>query len=303
MHRIDRCPCCDGGWLDAYPAGVAPFIVERALGGVWSSSRLMVCRDCDFRFYETRYDDDEAARLYADYRGEQYFRLRHKHEPWYTRAFNEDLGRLGGVEARRAEIATWIATHRGARPIASVLDYGGDRGQFLPIDPKLDRFVFDISGVEPEPGVTAFSTREAIAGRTFDAIVLSQVLEHVSDVAGILDHVRALAAPTGAIVIVEVPDEHFDLRWLGRSARYQRHVDRVLSRQPFARAFDFYSAAVRVKLGMIPPLGFPRMHEHINYFEGRSLRAALEKRGLEVVVCEKHVTEAASHWLAIARTK
>jgi hypothetical protein len=301
MHRIDHCQCCGSRSLDAFPAGVAPFITEYVLSGVAESSRLFVCRGCGFRFYETRYDDAEAARLYGDYRGERYFRARHRHEPWYTRALNDDLGKLGGVDARRREIATWLHEHRGAISVRDVLDYGGDRGQFLPIDPGLARFVYDISAVTPDPGVTAFASAEAIGDRTFDAIVLSQVLEHVSDVAAILDHTRALAAPTGALVIVEVPDEHFDLRFVPRSGRYQRHIDRVLARQPFARAFDFYSAAFRVRFGVIPPLGFPRMHEHLNYFEGDSLRAALTTRGFEVVVCERRATSSGRVWLTIAR--
>jgi SAM-dependent methyltransferase len=300
MYRVDRCPCCNSASLDSYPAGVAPFIVEYVLGGEATSSRLMECRDCAFRFYETRYTDEEAARLYGDYRGERYFRVRHRHEPWYTRKFNDGLLTTGGLDTRRGEIAAWLKQVAGGTPIRRVLDYGGDHGQFLPIEPGLERFVYDISGVAPDPGVTAFSREAELVGLTFDAIVISQVLEHVSDVAHILDHVRSLTAKGGA-VLIEVPDEHFDLRFLGKSARYQAYVDRVLATQPLARAFDFYSALFRTKLAVIPPLGFPRMHEHINYFEGRSLRAALETRGFEIVSCERTVTSSGRVWLALAR--
>lgn len=299
MYRVDRCMCCGSDDLEAYPAGVAPFIVEYVLDGRHESSRLFECRACAFRFYETRFDDAEAARLYSDYRGERYFRVRHRHEPWYTRAFNEGLGKHGGVETRRSEIAKWLG-ELGSKP-KRILDYGGDRGQFLPTLPGVERFVYDISGVFPEPGVIAFASERELEGRTFDAIVISQVLEHVSDVAHILDHARALASPSGCALIVEVPDEHFDLRFMGKSARYQRHVDRVLETQPFARAFDFYSAAFRTKLGTIPPLGFPRMHEHINYFDGRSLRAALSTRGFEVMRCDRTTTSSGRVWLALAR--
>lgn len=303
MYRIDSCQCCGSLALDAYPAGVAPFIVEYVLESRASSSRLMECRGCAFRFYETRFDDAEASRLYADYRGARYFRVRNHHEPWYTRAFNDGLSKTGGIDVRRREVGGWLAELAGKKKIRSVLDYGGDRGQFLPVEPALERFVYDISGVTPEPGVTAFAREAELEGRTFDAIVVSQVLEHVSDVAHILDHVRTLASPEGAALIVEVPDEHFNLRLIGRSARYQAYVDRVLATQPFARAFDFYSAAFRTKLGVIPPLGFPRMHEHINYFDGRSLRSALETRGFEVVSCHRRTTSSGRVWLALARSR
>ena len=302
MYRTDTCQCCGSLDLEAYPAGIAPFIVEYVLQGLTSSSRLMECRQCTFRFYETRFDDAEAARLYADYRGERYFRVRHRHEPWYTRAFNDGLATTGGVDIRRREIGSWLRQLAGPRSLSRVLDYGGDRGQFLPDEPGLARFVYDISGVKPEPGVTAYAAEAELTGQTFDGIVISQVLEHVSDVAHVLDHVRSLAAPSGAALIVEVPFEHFELRLIGKSARYQAYVDRVLRTQPLARALDFYSAVFRTQLGIIPPLGFPRMHEHINYYGGRALRAALTTRGFEVVSCEQTTTSSGKVWLALARS-
>lgn len=301
MYRVDACQCCGGRALEAYPAGVAPFIREYVLAGRSESTRLLTCRACGFRFYETRYTDEEAARLYRDYRGERYFEVRHRHEPWYTRAFNERLSAETGHEARQAEIGAWIdELHPNA---ASVLDYGGDRGQYLPPRPGRERFVYDISGVTPVAGVKAFATPAALGDRQFDAIVVSQVLEHVSDVGGILDHVRSLAAP-GSAVVVEVPDEHFNLRWLPRRSRmYQSYVDRVLGTPGVRTALDFYSAAFRTKLGLVPPLGFPRMHEHINYFDGGALRAAFQTRGLDVVRCEKTTTSYGRVWLTLGRAR
>jgi len=65
MYTIDRCQCCGGRELTAYPAGVAPFIVEYVLGGIFQTSRLMECRVCAFRFYETRFDESESSRCMA----------------------------------------------------------------------------------------------------------------------------------------------------------------------------------------------------------------------------------------------
>jgi hypothetical protein len=195
MYRIDQCPCCDGRELDAYPAGIAPFIAEYALDGSNAPTRLFRCRACSFRFFEHRFTDEEAARLYAGYRGERYFQVRNRHEPWYTRTFNTQLSKTGGVAERRETIAALVRAHHA--PIRSILDYGGDRGQFLPDLAGVERFVFDISGVPAEPGVTAFSSAAQVEGRTFDAVLASQLLEHVSDVSAVLQHIRALAAPQG----------------------------------------------------------------------------------------------------------
>jgi hypothetical protein len=65
MYRVDACSCCGGRDLSSYPAGMAPFIVEYVLDGQATSSRLLECRTCSFRFYETRYTDEEAAKLYG----------------------------------------------------------------------------------------------------------------------------------------------------------------------------------------------------------------------------------------------
>jgi hypothetical protein len=43
------------------------------------------------------------------------------------------------------------------------------------------------------------------------------------------------------------------------------------------------------------------MHEHINYFDGRALRAALGTRGFDVVLCEQTTTSSGAVWLALAR--
>lgn len=300
MYRIDQCPCCGGRELDAFPAGVAPFIAEYALEGHNVPTRLFRCGACAFRFFEHRFTEDEAARLYAGYRGDRYFQVRHKHEPWYTRAFNAQLSTTGGVAERRDATAALVRAHHA--PIRSILDYGGDRGQFLPELAGVERFVFDISGVPAELGVTAFSRAAEVEGRTFDAVLASHLLEHVSDVSAVLRHIRALASPSDAMVIIEVPDEHFDLRWIGRGPAYAAHVRRVLSQQPFARLFDLYSAAFRVKLGLIPPLGFARVHEHINYFERRSLRTALRCHGFEVLRCDRVTSAGGSCWRAVATT-
>jgi SAM-dependent methyltransferase len=298
MYRIDICQCCGSRDLDAYPAGVAPFITDYVLRGVHESSQLLVCRACSFRFYETRYTHEEAARLYGGYREAPYFEVRHRHEPWYTRAFNDSLGGLGGVEARRAEVEAWLdALRPGAE---TVLDYGGDRGQFLPVREGLERCVYDISRVKPEAGVVAFGSEAELGERTFDAVLVSQLLEHVSEVGRVLDHIRRLCAP-GAALVVEVPAEHFDLRFVGRTPRYQRWIASILGTPGLATLTDLYSTVFRVKFGVIPPLGFARMHEHINYFDGASLRAALRVRGFEVVSVERTTTSSGLVWVALAR--
>ncbi len=50
---------------------------------------------------------------------------------------------------------------------------------------------------------------------------------------------------------------------------------------------DFWSTAVRIKFGFIPPLGFAKQHEHLNYFDAPSMATLVSKAGLEVLECSK----------------
>lgn len=53
------------------------------------------------------------------------------------------------------------------------------------------------------------------------------------------------------------------------------------------RTLDFYSTAFRVKTGILPPLGFAKVHEHVNAFSSSSLARVLEKAGLSILRLEE----------------
>jgi SAM-dependent methyltransferase len=268
-----------------WAAGIAPFVGIR-IGTRRRHTRLAECRRCEHRFFEHRYDDAEIRKLYADYRGTEYFEARNRREPWYTRRLNEILvARAAGFGVRKAEVAEMLGRHAPPRGYGSVLDYGGDRGQYLP-EGFGNRFVFDISGVVPEPGVHAFANRDAIGGRRFGAVFNSNVLEHVSDVADVVAHMRSLVEP-GGLLFVEVPEEHYGLTLSPRDGPAGRMLAAALHLPVIGTALDFYGTAARVKLGMVPPLAIPRIHEHINYFTVRSLRLALEGEGFRVLQCDR----------------
>ncbi|MGD0896460.1 MAG: hypothetical protein ABR915_01410, partial [Thermoguttaceae bacterium] len=43
--------------------------------------------------------------------------------------------------------------------------------------------------------------------------------------------------------------------------------------------------AVRLKTNLIPPLGIMKCHEHLNYFNEKSLESLLRAAGFDVVQC------------------
>lgn len=277
-YRAESCPCCRGTSWVTYPAIIAPFVAEYALDERPRRTRLVECRGCAFRFFEDRLTDEEVARLYASYRGERYFEVRHRHEPWYTRRANDSTG---DGPARRSTIERFV---RGSvERVGDLLDFGGDRGQFIPEGIADRRFVYEISGVEPVAGVELIATNAALEDRRFDLVLLCHVLEHASEPRALLERIRRLLRSDESLLYVEVPFERPALRWLGRGAWFERWLDGVRRVRFLLTAVDFYSTAFRHKLEVVPPLGFVKLHEHINFFGEDSLRAVLRQAGLEPV--------------------
>ena len=48
-------------------------------------------------------------------------------------------------------------------------------------------------------------------------------------------------------------------------------------------ALDFISTFARVKLGIVPPFGLIKLHEHVNYFGAVSLRRLVDSAGATVL--------------------
>lgn len=133
----------------------------------------------------------------------------------------------------------------------------------------------DASGIEPSAAQRAIavgrglhveggylSGGRVLADAPFDAFVTRQVFEHVVDLRGFLLGIRANLAP-GAVGLVEVPN------FMGLLEQ--------------GRFFDF-----------IP--------EHVNYFSPRTLRAALELHGFDVIETAPVIEgEALAAWVQCAR--
>ncbi|MDB4945567.1 MAG: Methyltransferase type 11 [Labilithrix sp.] len=282
-----QCLCCNGTSARTYPAVVAPFLRAYALEGGPRTTTLRECDGCGFRWFEDRLTDAEAERLYAGYRGERYFAARHRAEPWYTRKVNDAIGDSPELlAARRDMVDGFLRQHLDVSTIGDVLDYGGDRGQLIPPVGQR-RFVYEISGLTPVAGVGNIASAADLAGRSFDLVLLCHVLEHCSDPQKVLREVAPLLRGEGATLYVELPFERTALRFLGSSERYSRYLEGLGRIAPALTAVDLYSTLFRVRYDVVPPLGFVKMHEHLNFFDESSLRALFASCGLEALVVEK----------------
>ncbi len=284
------CPCCDKAQFDAYPALVSPFLSAYVFGTSPGPTRLLECDSCGFRFFEDRLTDAEADRLYSGYRGDRYFRERHRHEPWYTRRINDALGGSDDVtRARRALVDGFIRRHADVAKLDAVLDFGGDRGQMIPEGIGAQRFVYEISGTHPVHGVTRLGSAGELGEKRFDLVMLSHVLEHCSEPKSILDQVLPLMRSKESVLYVELPFERISMAWVGRRKAYRSYLSAIRRISPVLSAVDLYSTVFRTRFAMMPPLGFVKMHEHINFFDARSLGHLFERAGLQAVALEQLV--------------
>jgi SAM-dependent methyltransferase len=283
-YLADACPCCGARDLDSRTALMAPFIADYVLHRQPEVGALCQCRTCGLAFFAARYTDAEIARLYDDYRGERYLAIRHRFEPWYTRKFNDDIGGDAGMAPRQQVYRDTIAAHVDTASIGTVLDYAGDRGQMMQGGPGREHFVYEISGVRPDDGVVGISDPDALKGRVFDLVLACGVVEHFS---GPLEQLRQVAehVKPGGWLYVEVPDERFRLDAIPRGRWYERYLRFLAHTGLLLLAVDFWSTAWRVKFRLIPPLGFAKQHEHLNYFDQRSLSRLADGAGLSVVDC------------------
>ncbi|OHX17672.1 class I SAM-dependent methyltransferase [Chromobacterium sphagni] len=223
IHIADRCLCCGGEQLSAFPAVLMPFVAHRALGWQpvriaedWQMAHLqtgiaysvcntLYCRDCHFVFLDMRFDGEAMANLYRDYRGDEYVALRDHYEPGYAQRNAGLLDGMGYVD----KVEDFIG---GVAPgIATVLDYGGDTGINSPFRHRAEVFVYDISGCEVVDGARRLSRDELRRG-AYDLIVLSNVLEHDPDPERLLREVCRYM-DGGTHLYLEVPAEQLFMRF------------------------------------------------------------------------------------------
>jgi Methyltransferase domain len=217
-------------------------------------------------FYNPRLDDDDLRRLYSNYRSEDYQKMRHASEPWYTSKFNIGLASESAYKVRREKLAPILREHIGHRKIRRILDFGGDRGDLvMGLFDGAEAFVYDISGIAAAEGVTA--TKDP-ASCNADLVINSNVLEHVGFPRLVVNETLQ-ATPKGGLVFLEVPYEApFE------PSRIARRIAQIgvmaLTRPGLARH-------------IMRPSALYMMHEHVNYYTEQTLATLMRSCGAKVI--------------------
>lgn len=187
-----------------------PFLRERMFNGKNIQTAVIHCSNCRIYYSEYRPTDQEMALLYDGYRNEDYQKLRQKYEPNYTVEFNESLFDPRDVDGRKEGIFNYISKYAcGIDEWKTILDFGGDKGQFIPDQwRKKRRIVYEISNPDVVDGVELISDYSHLQDCQPDLIMCNQVMEHVSDVREYF-HKLICLLKVGAYLYIEVPNE----RW------------------------------------------------------------------------------------------
>ena len=271
MINVAKCVVCEGPIGEGKRGLVTPFLAHR----IWNRNafpvRLVECGECGFVFFNPRMDRDEEKRLYAGYRQPEYQQMRQSFEPWYTPRLNESLSDAAAWRVRNAHLEKLFRDQIkiDRTKIGSVLDFGGDRGDLIAaLFPGAKLFVYDISGVEPLPGVVALKSADECRAHHFDFIVTSNVLEHVGLPRELMAQVAAIASP-GTLVFNEVPCESAT-GTLTRAKRVAQGAIVAVTRP-------------KVAWSLLRPGGLNLMHEHVNYFSPKSLDRLMTVMGWKVL--------------------
>jgi hypothetical protein len=229
-----RCVCCASTSLHAAPAILMPFVAHRVFGWMpttiddtwglktipsgqaYSICKSLQCEQCGHLFLDIRFDDDELAQLYEDYRGGSYTALREHYEPGYATRNNALNAGIGHIAAIENFLERWVK-----RP-PRILDWGGDTGKNTPYlnnNRALD--IFDISEKPVIKGARRITSTELRQSR-YDLVVCSQVLEHIPYPAALLAKIHAVMH-RDTVLYVELPLEHVIQQHAHGALKHKRH--------------------------------------------------------------------------------
>jgi SAM-dependent methyltransferase len=199
LARVSQCAACGSTALADHmrvrgsvgAEGLIPTTKEfgTALGDI------VRCRECGHMQLDRFPSDAELAELYADAVSEDYV----EEEAGQRGSFRTVLGRIELFAPRGAilDVGCWVGY---------LLDEARERGWRETVGIEPSNFASDYARTRLDLDVRTEDLFDAdLPERHFDAIVLGDVLEHLTRAGDALDRAAALAAP-GAVIALELPD-------------------------------------------------------------------------------------------------
>jgi hypothetical protein len=169
--------CCESSNPITLRAIVSPWLRE-LIKTKKILTKLYICNVCDGAAMSLRYTDKQMQRLYSNYQENNYFKIRKKWEKWYNKSWQEQYQNNDYISERVKIIEKFVA-EKGFT-INSILDVGGDRGQFIPkLNSVSKMYVLEKSRKDLVDNVVRIESLDEI--KSVDLIIYSHVLEHVNN--------------------------------------------------------------------------------------------------------------------------
>jgi hypothetical protein len=113
----------------------------------------------------------------------------------YCLVNNEVYTNIEYYIARKKSVLDFLKPFLDFGQIKNVLDYGGDKGQYIPDQlSDANKYVYDISGNQTIPNVMLLRTLNSVKQIKWDFILCMHLLEHLSDP---LDTLKTLSGLLG----------------------------------------------------------------------------------------------------------
>jgi hypothetical protein len=223
--------------------------------------------------------------MYSHYRDKEYQKNRQRYEPWYTEKFNSAIGNdLSTIKLRQDNLFSLVNTAVNGGKIKApevVVDWGGDRGQFIPDFPNLTKkLVYEVSNSIPIEGVDRTELVDDLKLACPDLILLCHVLEHDHDARKTLNQISQLMSDE-SVLYIEVPEDRSQV--VPKTAMNSKLLLFLLRHRLAFIFFDAYSLFTIRVVGKRFPFQFLKQSEHVNFFCRESIMKVTEACGFEPV--------------------
>ncbi|MDA3016932.1 MAG: methyltransferase domain-containing protein [Actinomycetota bacterium] len=269
-------------------AVIAPWILDDSGSEKLKQSGLSEycqCQNCGLHFFSKRFTDGQLERMYSHYRDKEYQKNRQRYEPWYTEKFNSAIGNdPETIELRRKNLFFLVnkaVNEKKIRAPKVVVDWGGDKGQFIPDFPNLTkRLVYEVSNSVPIEGVARTDLIEEVKLARPDLVLLCHVLEHDHGARETIHQLSQLMIKE-SVLYIEVPEDRSPI--VPRTKRNSALLSFLLRHRIAFIVFDAYSLFTIRVLGKKLPFQFLKQSEHVNFFCRESIVEVTQEYGFEVV--------------------
>lgn len=285
MNRTS-CPACGSTkYKKSFLALLAPWV--RQLGSVSRrSTKYFICSSCGSGWVDLVYSDANITRIYTDYRGDKYFKTRNKWEKRYTKKFNYEIDKDPEIMLlRRKSLNSFLDSHVPSILSSTqiIVDVGGGHGGLMPDWPGIkEKYVMDISGVEPDIGVQKVDGWMDLPENHIDLVLAFGILEHLNSPLEFLNQMHDNISeqngdgPEKTFVLIEVPKGVPE-----RSNNFLFSIFYLASFSPF-----FWNILDNRLLNSSKFRGPIRIAEHLQFFTSVGLTDLASRAGFQVLATD-----------------